>query len=216
MNTQAQEVFEELINAITHGLGVLLILISVPLLLSEASTYGKITTIAAVSLFSFGMLATYLSSTLYHACQRPGLKRICLIADHISIFFMIGGTYTPLVEKYVPHHIAVPFLCTMWGLILAGAILKIFFTGRYEWLSTLFYVFLGWMILFIIEPVSAAMPPHIFWWVIAGGIAYTVGVVFYRMRRPYAHCVWHCFVLVGTILHFTAIYQSIPLQIALR
>lgn len=213
MDARSLDLYEERINAITHGVGVLLALIAAPYLLMKANDYGKLNTILAVSVFLFGMLMCYLSSTVFHALPDCNRKRMWLIADHISIFFMIGGTYTPLVHKYVDDSIAVPFLGILWSLIAAGSILKLFFTGRYEWLSTIFYVFLGWMLLFIIEPVSATMPPHIFWWVIGGGLAYTVGVIFYRWRRPFAHCVWHLFVLTGTCMHLYAIHESINVQV---
>ena len=213
MDARTLDLYEERINAITHGLGVLLALIAAPSFLMKANEYGKVNTILAVSVFLFGMLMCYLSSTVFHALRDSQRKRLWLIADHISIFFMIGGTYTPLVHKYLPDSIAVPFLGVMWALIGIGSVLKLFFTGRYDWISTIFYVFLGWMLLFIIKPISATMPYHIFWWVISGGIAYTVGVVFYKMRWPFAHCIWHLFVLTGTSMHLLAIYESINVQV---
>ena len=213
MDTRSLDLYEERINAITHGLGVVLALIAAPYFLIKANAYGKVNTILAVSVFLFGMLMCYLSSTMFHSLKESNRKRLWLIADHISIFFMIGGTYTPLVHKYVDDGIAVPFLSIMWTLIGIGSILKLFFTGRYDWISTIFYVFLGWMMLFIIEPISATMPSHIFWWVIGGGLAYTVGVIFYKLRRPFAHCVWHLFVLTGTSMHLFAIYESIHVAV---
>jgi predicted membrane channel-forming protein YqfA (hemolysin III family) len=110
MDTRSLDLYEERINAITHGLGVVLALIAAPYLLMKANAYGKVNTILAVSVFLFGMLMCYLSSTMFHALKESNRKRLWLIADHISIFFMIGGTYTPLVHKYVDDSIAMPFL----------------------------------------------------------------------------------------------------------
>jgi len=130
--------------------------------------------------------------------------------DHIGIFLLIGGTYTPIVCRYTDTRTAVIFLSVMWTLIAAGSILKIFFTGRYDRLSTFIYLFLGWMVVFIIQPIRAHMPFEIFMWILAGGLAYTLGVVFYKWRNlKYQHSIWHLFVLAGTVLQFIAVYKSL-------
>ena len=167
-----------------------------------------------VSIFSFGMLAVYLSSTVYHAIKEPKLKRHANIIDHISIFFLIGGTYTPIILHYIPRGTAAVFLTVQWSIILAGVLLKLFFTGKYEWLSVTRYIMLGWMLVFVIKPLILTMPSIIFFWIIGGGICYTFGVVFYMLEnKKHAHNIWHCFVLGGTILHFIAVYKSLDVPV---
>ena len=122
----------------------------------------------------------------------------------------LGGTYTPVVCKYTDQQTAVMFLGIMWSLIIAGSVLKIFFTGRYDKLSTAIYVLLGWMVVFIIKPIMANMPLEVFWWIFGGGIAYTFGVIFYKWHKlTFQHSIWHLFVLAGTLLQYVAVYKCV-------
>jgi hemolysin III len=201
---------EEIANTLTHGAGLVASLIVTPFLLAKAAATGNQALVVGVLVFAFGMVAVYFSSTLYHAAQSPRLKVRAHVLDHVSIFFLIGGTYAPVILRYTPTDTAVPFLAVQWTIILAGVIFKLFFTGRYDWLSVLVYLFLGWMLVFVREPIAETMPDEVFAWILAGGFAYSLGVVFYRMRRvKYAHAVWHCLVLAGTAFHCTAIYKSL-------
>ncbi len=210
MAYRVQTSLEEKLNAISHGIGILLVLVAMPFLIMKATQQQDSLMIWGVSIFSFGMLAVYLSSTIYHAITNPRLKRRANIIDHISIFFLIGGTYTPMILHYLAENTAAIFLTIQWSIIFAGVVLKLFYTGRYEWLSVTLYVCLGWMLVFVIKPLSATMPSTIFYWIIAGGVSYTVGVIFYVLEnRKHAHNIWHLFVLAGTILHFIAIYKSL-------
>ncbi len=214
MAYRVQTSLEEKLNAISHGIGMLLVLIAMPFLIIKAVQQQGFLMVWGVSIFSFGMLAVYLSSTIYHSITNPGLKRTANIIDHISIFFLIGGTYTPVILHYLPGNTAVIFLAIQWSIIFAGVILKLFYTGRYEWLSVTLYVCLGWMLVFVIKPLSLTMPSSIFYWIIAGGVAYTVGVIFYVLEnRKHAHNIWHLFVLAGTVLHFVAIYKSLDVTV---
>ncbi|MDQ6762412.1 MAG: hemolysin III family protein [Bacteroidota bacterium] len=214
MAYRAQTNFEEKLNAISHGIGILLVLIAMPFLIIKAAQQQGSLMVWGVSIFSFGMLAVYLSSTVYHSLTSPHLKRRANIIDHISIFFLIGGTYTPVILHYLPGRMAAIFLTIQWSIIFAGIVLKIFYTGRYESLSIALYVLLGWMLVFVIKPLSATMPSTIFYWIIAGGVSYTAGVIFYVLEnRKHAHNIWHCFVLAGTILHFVAIYKSLDVTV---
>lgn len=201
---------EEIVNTVTHAAGVLLILLFFPLLFAAAMQKVNASMLWSIFIFGFGMLMAYLASTFYHFIQHEAVKYKLRIWDHIGIFLLIGGTYTPIVCKYTDTTTTVYFLSVMWLLITVGSILKIFFTGKYDKLSTLIYLFLGWMVVFIIQPLRENMPTEVFLWILAGGLFYTVGVIFYRWHSlKYHHGIWHLFVLAGTALQFVAIYKSI-------
>jgi hemolysin III len=213
MSGRQQTLPEEIANAITHGLGVLFCLVAIPFMIIYAIQSNSAVTLWAVSIFCFGMLMVYLSSTLYHAVQHKNAKRLLQIWDHISIFILIAGSYTPLVIKFTNSSTAFVFLGIMWSIVAVGSLLKLFYTGKYKVASVILYLVLGWMALFIIKPIMTNVPPHIFWLIAISGIAYTLGVIFYLWTGlRYAHAVWHVFVLSGTIMHFFAVYNSIPLQ----
>ncbi len=211
MAHKIQTTQEELFNAITHGIGFLLALVLVPLLLIKAS-YSSSIALMATSVFSFGFLMVYLSSTLYHLACKPEAKKNLRIWDHISIFFLIGGTYTPIILKYTNHDTATVFLGIMWSLILCGSALKVFFIGQYDTVSTFIYLTLGWMVVFIVKPLYTNMPFEIFGWILAGGLAYTFGVIFYKWEKlKFQHGIWHLFVLAGTLFQYVAIYECVGL-----
>ncbi|MEZ5059680.1 MAG: hemolysin III family protein [Saprospiraceae bacterium] len=204
---------EEIWNAITHGLGVIFALAAMPFLIYDAYVVGGFSVTFGISVFGFGMLMCYLSSTLYHAVTHEKLKSRFLIWDHISIYLLIGGTYTPVVQKYTDANTGLIFLSIMWGIILVASILKIFYTGRYEKLSLILYLFLGWMAVFLADSLIQNMPLYVFWWILAGGIAYSIGVIFFIWERlPFNHSIWHLLVLCGTIFHFVAIYLSLYVE----
>lgn len=210
MEHKIQNKHEELANAITHGVGFALGLVLVPFLIIKAFLHGTPLILFGAALFSFGFLMAYLSSTIYHLVQEPRAKEILRIWDHISIFFLIGGTYTPVICKYTSHTTAAIFLGLMWTLIIAGSLLKIFFTGKYDGVSTAIYIALGWMAIFIIKPLMANMPLEVFWWILAGGLAYTLGVIFYKWQNlTFQHSIWHVFVLAGTLLQYVAVYKCV-------
>jgi hemolysin III len=201
---------EEIVNAIIHGFGLLFAVAGTPLLIVKANHTANISMVWGVSIFSFGMIAVYLSSTVYHAITDPVLKRRANVIDHISIYFLIGGTYTPIILYYTNKETATVFLTIQWSIIAIALVLKLFLTGKYESLSVALYILLGWMLIFVIRPLHQHMPRDIFYWIAGGGISYTLGVIFYTMhRKKHAHNIWHCFVLGGTILHFIAIYESL-------
>lgn len=217
MPYRVQTDLEENVNAITHGLGIILSLIAIPFLIVKSTHNEDLAMVWGVIIFSFGILAVYLSSTVYHSLREAKLKRLANIIDHISIFFLIGGTYTPLILHYIPWQTASVFLTVQWSIILAGVVLKLFFTGRYEWISVTLYIMLGWMLVFVIKPLILTMPSTIFFWIIGGGICYTFGVVFYVLEnKKHAHNIWHCFVLAGTILHYIAVYKSLDVIVIFR
>ncbi|MCB0641473.1 MAG: hemolysin III family protein, partial [Phaeodactylibacter sp.] len=164
---------EEKVNVYTQGFGFLLGLGLLPLLLFKLETHLMLW---CVAVFGIGFLMCYLSSTLYHWATDPKLKKRLQIWDHISIFILIGGTYMPVVFRYLDYGWAVVFMVTMWSIILAGSVLKLYFTGKYMRLSVVLYLLLGWMAVFIIKPLMAVMPLYVFWWILAGGLSYSIGV----------------------------------------
>ena len=158
MSHRTQTLPEEKVNAITHGLGVVFAVIATPILLEKASKNAAFDIRLGILMFSLGMLAVYLSSTLYHATRASKLKNRLHICDHVSIFFLIGGSYVPFVQAYTDDTTAQLFLAAQWTVIVIGAILKLFFTGRYEKFSLFTYIFLGWSAFFLFIPFMANMP----------------------------------------------------------
>lgn len=214
MADRKQTIPEEIANTITHAVGVLFCLVGMPFLISYAATKGNSTTVWSVCVFGFGMLMVYLSSTLYHAVQHLKTKKARQVWDHISIFLMIAGSYTPFVIKFIDPGTATIFLLVMWALVLFGSFLKLFYTGRFKVLSVIVYLALGWMAVFIIQPLIQNLPAPIWFWIIASGLCYTLGVVFYLWHRlQFHHAIWHLFVLGGTVTHFIAIYKSVEVSV---
>lgn len=206
---RAQTLEEEKLNVLTHSLGILFTLIAIPFLIKQANQFGSAYAVLTVCIFGAGMLATYLSSTIYHAVRQPKRKNIWHICDHICIFLLIGGTYTPIIFRYIPFNDALFFMTTMWSIIALGIVFKLFFTGKLEWLSLSLYVFLGWMLVFVAKPIAKTMSFEVFMWILYGSFAYMIGIVFYKWRsRKYTHAVWHCLTLIGTIAHFIAVYKG--------
>lgn len=210
MKNREQTRKEELANALTHGLGVLLCLLAMPVVLTITFDPNDLTTFYAIAAFAVGVLLVYSSSTLYHFVQEKKIKNSLKIADHISIYFLIAGTYTPLMIQYLPSSTAFVFPTVMWTVVFLGTLFKIFFIHKLKWLSVIVYLVMGWMIVFVIKPLTQNVPLEVFWWIIGGGLNYTVGVYFYvKSYKPYFHAIWHVFVLLGTILHFVAICKSL-------
>ncbi|HUS18080.1 MAG TPA: hemolysin III family protein [Terriglobales bacterium] len=151
----------------------------------------------------------YLSSTLYHALPGARAKRVFRILDHSAIYLLIAGTYTPFTLVILRGVWGWSLFGVVWTLAMGGIIFKGFFTGRLETLSNAVYVGMGWVALVAIRPLLSAMPWEGALWLLAGGIAYTSGLVFYGSKRRYAHAVWHLFVLAGSSLHFFVVYRYV-------
>lgn len=202
---------QELANSLTHGLGILLSLAGVPVLFWIASRQA-LTDLhwAALVVYGLSLLMVYINSTLYHALWHQTAKRIFKILDHISIYFLIAGTTTFFVLYYTEGTVTSIFLISQWVLVLAGTFFKLFYTGRFKLLSTLLYLGLGLMVLFIIHTLWLSMPAVVFGWILAGGLFYIAGVVFYLWKRLYyQHAIWHLFVLGGSISHYVALLHSL-------
>lgn len=204
---------QEKANYITHLAGIVFCAIAIPVLIVYAALKGTAVTVWTVSIFGFGMFTVYLSSTLYHAAKNKKLKRALRVWDHISIFFLIAGSYTPFVAKFIKPDTAFLFLSIMWSIVVAGVFKKLFFTGKLEFLSVTLYLGMGWMVIFILKPLLQTIPLEIFWWILTGGLFYTFGIIFYVWKRwKYHHAIWHCFVLGGTVSHYFAVLFSVPIN----
>ncbi|MCO5233219.1 MAG: hemolysin III family protein [Chitinophagales bacterium] len=199
----------EIANTLTHLAGIILFISLLPSIFIKMFNDENIGYLWTVIVFSFGLMMVYGSSTLYHYVKRPHLKETLRIWDHTSIYLLIGGTYTPLVAKFLPYNQALWFLTIMWSIITLGVIIKLFFTGRFELFSVFSYLFLGWMAIFVFKDFIAVCPEHIQYLILFGGLSYTIGVLFYIWHKlPYNHAIWHVFVLAGSTFHLFAIQQS--------
>ena len=166
------------------------------------------TQLFATAIYGLSFLFLFISSTVYHYIQNPVRKIKWRRIDHISIYFMISGTYVPFMLEYLKLSNAIIFLSIMYSLVLLGTVFKIFYTGKFEKMSLFLYVFLGWMVVFMAKSFFGNAPILVSTLVICGGIAYMVGIYFYtRDQKKYFHAIWHIFVLLGSILHFLAVYN---------
>jgi hemolysin III len=199
---------EELANSVSHGVGLLAALLAAPVLLLSASRQGGAGRIAGASVFAVAMLLLYLSSTLYHALPGNRAKQLFRVLDHAAIYVMIAGTYTPFTLGVLRGAWGWTLLGLVWGLALGGVVLTAVGGVRYPKFTTTLYLAMGWLILVAIKPLWLRMPSGGLFWLSAGGIAYTVGVVFYAAKRiRYGHFVWHLFVIAGTACHFIAVLR---------
>jgi len=202
-----QTIGEEIANSVSHGLGALAALVGLPLLLISARPHGTVATIGA-AVFGLTAAALYLSSTLYHSLARTRARRFFQIVDHSAIYLLIAGTYTPFTLGIIHGRLGWILFGLVWGLAAMGVALKATIGVRYDKLSTALYLLMGWLAVIAIKPLWLNLPVPGFVWLVAGGLAYTVGVKFYSSdHRPYHHFVWHLFVLAGTCCHFVAVWR---------
>ncbi len=205
-----RDIKRELANSITHGLGLLLAIVAVPVVLAMAVKKGGAAPIIGASIYGITVLMTFLSSTLYHSIQQQTVKQVLRVIDHISIYFMIAGGYTPFIVIFINQGVGWAMLAILWTLAGLGTLFKIFSAHRFNELSTILYVVMGWMAIFFINPVTAHIPAVCLYWLLAGGILYTIGVVFYMWHSLlYHHAIWHVFVIAGSIFHYIALLYSV-------
>ncbi|WP_179347828.1 PAQR family membrane homeostasis protein TrhA [Winogradskyella pacifica] len=201
-----QTKLEEQLNSWTHGFGALLGIVALVLLIIDADNL-KPWSLFSVIVYGLSIIILFLASTFYHAVEGEKRKHYFRIVDHVSIYLLIAGTYTPVLLILLTNSLGWPLFWTVWGIAAFGVILKLFFTGRFEVFSTLLYLVMGWLIVFDFSNVSEALGPNGILWLFAGGTFYTVGIVFYALQRMlYNHVIWHLFVLGGAICHFFMIY----------
>lgn len=201
---------EELWNCIIHGTGIALSVAGLVLLAVFSSIYGNAWVIVSTVVFGISMIVLYTASTLYHAFRNEHIKRRLKKFDHISIYYLIAGTYTPFVLVNLRGLTGWLVFGIIWGLAVLGTVLKLCLSGSGTKLwSVGLYLAMGWLVVLVSKPLAAAMPRLGFCFLVAGGLFYTLGVLFYIWKsRRYTHAVWHFFVLLGTVMHFFAVLYS--------
>jgi hemolysin III len=201
---------EELLNSITHGIGLALSIAGFVVLLVLAATKGSAWQIVSCAIYGTTLVALYAASTLYHGIPIPTVKHVFKILDHSAIYLLIAGTYTPFLLVNLRGPWGWTLLGIVWTLALAGIAFKFWFVDRVPILSTLVYLAMGWLALIAIKPLIAAVPHSGLAWLLAGGALYSFGVVFYASKKiPYAHTIWHVFVIGGSICHYVAVLLCI-------
>lgn len=197
---------EERANVLSHGLGLLLAIAATPILVVGAVHRGGPADIVGSSVFGATMIVLYLASTLFHAAPPGPLKARLRTLDHAAIYLLIAGTYTPFTLGVLGGAWGWTLFGLVWGAAAVGITVKLLAGFRYPRLSTTMYVVMGWLALIAIRPLLREMPASGIAWLVAGGVSYTVGVVFYLAgHKPYRHALWHLFVLAGSICHFFAV-----------
>lgn len=201
-----QTLGEEIANSVSHGIGTLAAAISIPVLVVTAVRHGTVADIVGVSVFGAAMVLLYLASTLYHAFPRNRAKQVFQVLDHSAIYLLIAGTYTPFTLGVLGGAWGWSLFGVVWGLAATGVLLTAIGGVKYAKTAMALYIAMGWLVVIAAKPLAAQLPTAGIGWLVAGGISYTVGVIFYAAKRlTYAHFVWHLFVLAGTVCHFIAV-----------
>ena len=198
---------EEKINVITHAIGLVLSIAALVLLVVYSSLYGTVWHITSFAIFGASLIVLYAASTLYHYVQNPKLRFKLNIFDHAAIYVLIAGTYTPFALVVLPNTIGWIIFGISWWLALFGIIFKLFYIGKYDKLSTIAYVLMGWVIIIAIKPLIENFPLEGLLWLLAGGLSYTFGALLYSIKSMrYNHAIFHIFVLFGSFCHFMAVF----------
>lgn len=202
---------EEKLNIISHAIGLIAGLFGFFLLLKKAAPYPDFLTRICLLAFGASVVILYGASTFYHASKSVKQRRKLRIFDHISIYLLIAGTYTPFTLMTLRHSHGILIFCLCWGIAIVGISFKLFFTGRYDLFSTVLYVVMGWLIVIDFGALKAALPLDGFNCLLMGGYWYTAGAVLYYFDQyKYNHAFFHLFVLLGTFFHFITIYYFVP------
>ncbi len=201
---------EELAHALTHGVGVGLSIAGLVLLVVASARFGDAWQVTSSAIFGATLVLLYTASTLYHSFRSEHLKAVLRKFDHAAIFLLIAGTYTPFVLVTLRGAWGWSLFGVIWGLAVAGVVLKFWFTGRFRVVSTLIYLGMGWLVLIALKPLVAALPRGGLAWLFAGGVCYTAGTLFYLWKRlPYHHAVWHVWVLAGSVCHWVSVFSYV-------
>lgn len=208
---------EEIANSITHGIGVIFSIVALTILLVYAIWSKSVISIVGFSIYGACSIALYVSSTLYHSFQQDKIKRIFRVFDHSSIFLFIAGTYTPVTLIAMRGYWRVGILVAIWAIAITGVLFKICTYNKFEkykFVSLALYILMGWLVLIAIRPLVQMVPIEFLLWLLAGGVAYTLGTIFYAIKNiPYNHAIWHLFVLTGSVLHFLGIFRYLAVRI---
>jgi hemolysin III len=201
----ARDPREELINAITHGAGLVASIVGAIILVGMAAGSSNPLQLPSVVIYCVSLVLVYLSSTLYHGVVHPETKSRLQVFDHCTIYLLIAGTYTPLLLLGIGGDIGWTMFAVVWTMAASGIVFKYFFTGRMHAVSMISYLGMGWVAVFGGSSLMAALPPVTVTWVVVGGLSYTLGSLAFLSDRRYAHTVWHVFVMGGSVCHFYAI-----------
>ena len=206
MTEQHSNLRLEIANSITHGIGIIFGIAALPVLSAIAANKDHTIAVVGAAIYGFSFILLFTFSTLYHAFQNPKVKSVLHVFDHISIYFLIAGTYTPFLLNYMLNTTGIVLLSVLWGLTLIGISFKIFFTGRFNYISTVIYLGMGWILLFSGRQFFAAIPGPVLTMIVIGGLLYSIGVIFYLWEKLYYHhVIWHMFVLAAAICHYVAV-----------
>lgn len=198
---------EEKINIISHAIGFILSIVALVLLVRHAYLHGNVWPIVSFSIFGASLIILYAASTFYHSAKKSELRNRLKIMDHASIYVLIAGTYTPFTLVTLKGTIGWVLFGISWGLAVTGIILKLFFTGKYDLISTIMYVLMGWVIVFAIKPLIYNLTLEGLLWLFAGGISYTIGAIIYSIKKiKFNHAIFHMFVLFGSFCHFISVF----------
>jgi hemolysin III len=192
---------EEYWNTLTHFIGIILSIIGLPLLILANKNLSSFS-LFSILFFEFGLLFVYVSSTLYHYVENVKIKNKLRILDHVSIFYLIAGSYAPVCLITLYNHSGIEIFITVLGIMLTGTFFKIFYTGKYEKFSLFLYLLMGWLIIFKINTLFELISFNGLMLIIASGLLYTFGTFFYSSKRKYSHAIWHLFVLGGSTTHY--------------
>jgi hemolysin III len=203
-----QSLREEVVNALIHGLGLTASLLGLPLLLRAASTNGAAREMIACGIFASSLVLLYAASTIYHALPASRAKHVLRVIDHVAIYLLIAGSYTPFTLSVLRGTWGWTLFWLVWGLAGVGILHKTLLGFRFPRLSTMMYLGMGWLAIVAIGPLARTLPPAGLAWLVAGGLCYTAGVVFYvRDHLPYRHALWHLLVLAGSGCHYAAVFR---------
>jgi len=205
-----RELRREMANAMTHGMGILFGVASIPVLSAIGAKTGNIPGVVGATIYAFSFLMLFTSSTVYHSTQNIDVKKILRKFDHISIYVLIAGSYTPFLLMYMLDGFGITLLSIQWSLVLLGIIFKVFFTGRFKIASTIIYLAMGWLLLVGGKRFFEELPTPSLVLLLVGGGLYTLGSFFYLSKKIYHHhAIWHLFVLSAAICHYVAVLISV-------
>ena len=201
---------EEQINVISHAIGLVLSIIALVFLVVYAVRYGTATHVVSFSIYGTSLIVLYSASTFYHYSKSPKLRSRLNIFDHASIYVLIAGTYTPFTLVVLKGWVGWTIFGISWGLAIIGIVLKLFYTGKYDKVSTIAYVLMGWLIIIAIKPLIDNFSFNGLIWILFGGIFYTLGAILYMIRSlKFNHAIFHIFVLLGSFCHFMAVFYYV-------
>ena len=196
---------EEIFNSVSHGVGVALACVGFGILIVLSALYGDAWAVSSSIVYSFSLFALYLASTLYHACPNRRVKGVLQVLDHCSIFLLIAGTYTPYTLITLRGALGWSLFAVVWGAAIVGVVLNAIDVQKYSRISMVCYVAMGWVVVLAIRLLMASLAWNGLVLLALGGVFYTVGIVFYVIRRSYMHSIWHLFVLAGSVCHYLSI-----------